>query len=144
MLQLIDGNNSSTSLTMLLRMAQSGAPGWIAGVDRQLSDLRPPGWSASGLIAIYVLVAIWALIPGWTRQFSVALGLFIAMASWLLIQGLGDLTSGNATDPNAGPLIVLLALAVIGAYSRDVYDDVPPLTAASEPISNSLLDSGSR
>ena len=143
-LQLIDGNNSSTSLTTMLRMSGSGAPGWIAGIDRQLGGLRPPGWTASGLIAIYVLVAIWAVIPGWTRQFSIALGLFIAMASWLLVQGLGDLTSGNATDPNAGPLIMLLALAVVGANTRDVCDEAPPLTVASDPIPRSILVSSCR
>ena len=43
------------------------------------------------------------------------IGAALAFASWLLIQGLGDLTSGQATDPNSGPLIILLALAVIGA-----------------------------
>jgi hypothetical protein len=143
-LQLIDGNNSSTSLTTMLRMSGSGAPGWIAGIDRQLGGLRPPGWTASGLIAIYVLVAIWAVIPGWTRQFSIALGLFIAMASWLLVQGLGDLTSGNATDPNAGPLIMLLAVAVVGANTRDVCDEAPPLSVASDPIPGSILVSNCR
>jgi hypothetical protein len=39
----------------------------------------------------------------------------------LLLQGLGDLTSGHATDPNSGPLIALLALAVVGATR-------PPIT----------------
>ena len=62
-----------------------------------------------GVVALYVLVAIWSLVPGWTRQLSLGIGMFTAFTGWLLFQGLGDLTSGQATDPNTGPLIVLLA-----------------------------------
>ncbi len=114
-LQLVGGNNNATSFTMMLRAAESGSPGWIAGIDRNLVQIRPPSWAAAGVIAMYVLVAIWVLVPGWTRQFSIAVGVVIALAGWLFFQGLGDLTSGKATDPNSGPLLVLLALAVVGA-----------------------------
>ncbi|MHB8518794.1 MAG: hypothetical protein ACYDBN_10740 [Acidimicrobiales bacterium] len=120
-LQLIAGNDSATSFTMMLRAAQSRSPGWIAGIDRHLVRLRLPGWVAAGVVAVDVLVAIWVLVPGLTRQLSVVVGVVIALTGWLLFQGLGDLTSGQATDPNSGPLIALLALAVAGAaYPRDV------------------------
>lgn len=117
-LQLIDGNNTPRSLTMMLRGAQSSAPPWIAGIDRRLARLPVPSWTMAGVVALYVLVAIWALVPGWTRQISIGIGVFISLAGWFFIQGLGDLTSGHATDPNTGPLIVLLALAVVGAISH--------------------------
>lgn len=120
-LQLVAAHNSASSLAMMLRGAQSGSPGWIAEIDQHLIRLRMPTWTAAGLIAVYVLVAIWALVPGWTFQLSVGIGVFIALSNWLLFQGLGDLTSGQATDPNSGPLIVLLALAVLGsAYPREI------------------------
>jgi hypothetical protein len=121
-LQLIHGNNSSSSLTMMLRNAQSNAPSFVAGIDRHLARLQMPSWTTAGLAALFVVVAIWSLIPGWTRQLSIGIGVFIALTSWFLFQGLGDLTSGQATDPNAGPLLVLLALAVVGAYSNDARD----------------------
>lgn len=119
-LQALDGNNSSGSFTMMLRAAQSGAPGWVGGIDRHLARLHLPSWTAAGVIALCALVAIWSLVPGGTRQLSLGLGVSVALVGWLLFQGLGDLTSGQATDPNTGPLIVLLALAVAGAYSRDI------------------------
>ncbi len=72
------------------------------------------------MVAVYVLVAMWSLLPGWTRRLSLGIGVLISLTSWLLFQGLGDLTSGQSTDPNIGPLMVLLALAVIGAYPNDV------------------------
>lgn len=117
-LQLVAGNNSSTSFTMLLRAAWPGSPGWISGIDRYLVRLHLPGWMPALVIALYVLVGIWALVPGWTRRLSIGIGVFIALTGWLLFQGLGDLTSGQSTDVNSGPLIVLLALAVVGAPSR--------------------------
>ncbi len=114
-LQLVAGNNSASSLTMTLRAAQGNSPGWIAAIDRKLVHVQLPVWVGAGLIALYVLVATWAIVPGWTRQLSVGIGVVVSLTVWLLFQGLGDLTSGQATDPNSGPLLVLLAVAVIGA-----------------------------
>ena len=140
-LQLLGGNNSSTSITMMLRPAQSGAPRWIAGIDHRVAQLHIPSWAAAGLIAIYVLVAFWALVPGWTRQLSIGIGLFISLTAWLLFQGLGDLTSGHATDPNSGPLMVLLALAVVGAYSRQIERQPHAVSAPSETTVRGFLAS---
>jgi hypothetical protein len=142
-LQLIDGNNSSKSLTMMLRAAQSGAPGWVVRIDRALVQLHIPRWTVAGVIAVYVLVAIWSLIPGWTRQLSLVIGISIALAGWLLFQGLGDLTSGQATDPNTGPLIVLLALAAAGAYSREINPQlVDEFASSTSPDQSILVPSG--
>ena len=138
-LQLVNGNNSPSSVTMGLRDAQSLAPGWIGEIDQYLVGLRLPNWTGAGVIALYVLVAIWALMPGWTRQTSLAIGILLALTSWFLFQGLGDLTSGRSTDPNSGPLIILLALAVIGAHAR-VVKHLPSTTrASSEPMAGAHL-----
>jgi hypothetical protein len=128
-LQLIDGNSSSKSFTMMLRMAQSGAPTWIARIDRHLVRVHIPGWTGAAVIASYLLVALWSLVPGWTRQLSLSIGIVTALLGWLIFQGLGDLTSGQATDPNSGPLVVLLALAAVDACSRET--EQPPLFASS-------------
>jgi hypothetical protein len=39
-------------------------------------------------------------------------GVALSLDFWLLGQSLGGLTTGMATDPNTGPLFVLLALAL--------------------------------
>jgi hypothetical protein len=128
-LQLIHANNSGTSFTMMLRTAQVGAPGWIAGIDHHLSQLRIPLWFGACAIALYMLVAIWALVPGWTRQLSIGLGVFISLVGWVFFQAVGDLTSGQATDPSTGPLVILLALAVLGAYAHK-----PALVSLDVPV----------
>ena len=139
-LQLIGGNDSASSFSMMLRSAQSSSVEWISGIDGDLARLRIPGWSAAAVIALYVLVAIWSLVPGWTRQLSIAFGGIIALTGWLLFQGLGDLTSGQSTDPNTGPLIVILAFAVAGStHSRETAR--PPVTFAERSALVALANS---
>lgn len=127
-LQFVAGNNSTTSFTSALRNAQSGAPGWISSLDRQLIRLGPPRWASAVEIALFVLVAIWVLVPGWTRHLSIGIGSLITLVGWLVFQGLGDLTSGHATDPNAGPLVILLAFAVVGATRPRESSQISPAT----------------
>jgi len=144
-LQLVAGNNSSTSFTTMLRSAQASSPGWIAGIDRHLLRLRMPSWTVAGVIALYLLVAMWALVPGWTRQLSIGIGVIISLTGWLLFQGLGDLTSGQSTDPNTGPLVFLLAVAVVGAANPRQFARQPLHGAAMyEPVAATGLAVGVR
>jgi hypothetical protein len=82
---------------------------WIAG-----------GAAGNGLpiaIAFAFLSAAIALGVGtnhWARPLlwlSIALNLVL----WVVGQGVGELFAGGATDPNAGPLFILLALAMLPA-----------------------------
>jgi hypothetical protein len=43
----------------------------------------------------------------------VLLGVAMALDWWVLGQAFGQLSSGMATDPNTGPLLVLLALSIM-------------------------------
>ncbi len=128
-LQLAAGNDTGASVTGALRGAQSSAPGWIAGIDARLGGLHVPNGAVAAAIAVYALVALWALVPGRVRTLSLMLGVVLALSAWLLVQGLGDLTSGQSTDPNSGPLVVLLAVAVAGTTPRTA-GDRPQLQAA--------------
>jgi hypothetical protein len=46
---------------------------------------------------------------------SIAAGILLSLTAWVVVQGLGDLTTGQATDPTAGPLLVLLGVAAYAA-----------------------------
>lgn len=147
-LQLVSGNNSAMSFTMMLRSAQNGSPRWISDIDHRLQVLRAPTWIVAVIVAIFVLVALWSLVPGWTRHLALGVGIAISLASWLLFQGMGDLTSGRATDPNSGPLIVVLAVAVMGAsqtrprtqFHADAASDAQSDGAEVEPSLTSSID----
>jgi hypothetical protein len=48
-----------------------------------------------------------------TRRAASYLGLLLALAISVIGQDLGELYTGEATDPNTGPLIALIALAIL-------------------------------
>jgi hypothetical protein len=62
--------------------------------------------SLSVAIALGVATDHWAKPLLW---FSIAMNL----ALWVIGQGVGEIFAGGATDPNAGPLFILLALAML-------------------------------
>jgi hypothetical protein len=138
-LQIAAGNNTGTSFSRMFREAASDNGGWIGRIDTHLAHLHITNWYVAALIAVEILVALWVLVPGRTRQGAVLAGAMIAFSAWFLVQGLGDLTTGQATDPNSGPLILLLSLAVLGAggvveREPDGLSELPPtrqLTASS-------------
>jgi hypothetical protein len=98
---------------MLHDMA-ADAPGWIARLDSWLAGRISTGYVGC-LVAIELLIVVWTFIPGWARTMSVAAGILHSLAAWVVVQGLGDLTTGQATDPNTGPLLVLLGVATYAA-----------------------------
>jgi len=81
-------------------------------------------WAAQhGLLGVILLVAAMSLIGVgalWrrTRTLAVACGLALTAAMWVLGQDLGMLYTGQATDPNSGLLLALLALALLAGSSE--------------------------
>ena len=92
---------------------------------RILGDDRVGTWAAHhGLLLVILLVAAEALIgvgalARRTRVPAVALGLALTLALWVLGQDLGALYTGQATDPNAGPALALMAIVLL-AGSREI------------------------
>lgn len=46
------------------------------------------------------------------RRVALAGGIVVSLIFWEVFQGLGGVLAGDATDPGAGPLVILLALAL--------------------------------
>jgi hypothetical protein len=55
-----------------------------------------------------------------SRGAGVAAGFVLALAIWMFAQDLGQLYSGQATDPNTAPIIALLAIAILGTRRSPV------------------------
>ena len=69
--------------------------------------------SSALLAAAEYLVGVGALAPR-TRVAAAALGLALSLGVWVLGQDLGGLATGRATDPNTGPVLALMAIALLG------------------------------
>ncbi len=113
--QLTSGNDTGVMQRSMLRDMASDAPGWIARLDNWLAGRTISTGYVGALVAIELLIVIWVFIPGPARTISVTAGIVLSLAAWVVVQGLGDLTTGQATDPNTGPLLVLLGLAAYAA-----------------------------
>jgi hypothetical protein len=118
--QALPGQNTGTAVASALTGGTDSAPAWLASLDNSVG-----AWAAHhGLLLIILLVAAEALIgvgalARRTRTPAVALGLALTLAFWVLGQDLGALYTGQATDPNAGPALALMAIAVL-AGSREI------------------------
>jgi hypothetical protein len=118
--QALPGQNSGTAVAGALTGGTSGAPAWLASADHSAG-----AWAAHhGLLLVIILVAAEALIgvgalARRARTPAVWLGLALTLALWALGQDLGALYTGQATDPNTGPVLVLMAIALL-AGSREI------------------------
>jgi hypothetical protein len=89
-----------------------GQPAWVTWPVTHLASLL----AGQGLLAAILLAAAFAVtaLGLWGRSATarpvLVLALVLAAFLWLA-QGLGGLFTGGSTDPNSGPLLVLLALA---------------------------------
>jgi hypothetical protein len=75
----------------------------------------------SGLAAAEFLVGVTALSRR-TRTWALAVGLVSSIAIWVIGQDLGQLYSGQATDPNSAPLIALMAVVLLARFRTVVSD----------------------
>jgi hypothetical protein len=116
-LQVLPMNNSGADVASALQA--DGSPSWLAGFNSSLA-----GWiTRHGLLVVVMLVAAELLIGlavlyRKTVSVGATVGLLVALAIWVIAQNFGQLYTGQATDPNTLPLVVLMALALITGYSR--------------------------
>jgi len=106
-------NRAADATSEALKAASSGSMHWLASLQSSLAAS-----SAGHGEAIAVVLAILSLaiaVGVWTRlrREALLLGVLLSIAYWAFGQSLGGLTTGKATDPNAGPLFVLLALVLL-------------------------------
>jgi hypothetical protein len=118
--QALPGQNTGTAVAGALTAGTEGAPSWLASLDSSVGS-----WAAGhGLLLVIVLVSaeiligVGALVRR-SRTPAVALGLALTLAMWVMGQDLGALYTGRATDPNSGPLLALMAIALL-AMSRGI------------------------
>jgi copper(I)-binding protein len=130
-LQALPGQNTPTDLATAL--TGDDMPAWQMGLNNQVASHLLSAGTQDNWLLLVVLVAVGLCALGTPRMRTIAgwLGAVLATVFWFLGQGFGDLLSGQATDPNSGPLLVLLALALLGApLPVSAYDDEPELARA--------------
>jgi hypothetical protein len=110
-----------------------GEPGWLASLDRATASAAGThgGIICALLAVIFALIAVAVYVPAAVRPALVAAAV-IAAASWVLTENLGEVLTGTGTDPNTGPLLILLAVAYWPLASQDLASDQAHQSAGSQ------------
>ncbi|GEM_PF-299535 len=113
-LWLLPANRSSHAIREAMTSAAAGQPSWYAHFLHVLSSAAPQGgaqWAWAFALASLV-IGLGPLVARRVVWFFVA-GSVLELAYWVSGQALGGILTGMGTDPNAGPLVLLLALACV-------------------------------
>jgi hypothetical protein len=110
---LAPANRAPQAINGMISAMESGNPGWLAALDRDAASLvSGEGMAASVVLAAaLVLIAIGVYLPSPAAKAALALGIVVALVIWVFGEAFGMIMAGGATDPNSGPLLVLLALS---------------------------------
>jgi hypothetical protein len=112
-LWLLPANRAGGSISGAISGAVAGEPSWLAHLQLSVAHAFGNG-GGSVAVACAVLSFVIGLGPLVSRHTTVFLvaGAALALDYWVFGQAFGQPFSGIATDPNTGPLLVLLALAL--------------------------------
>jgi len=116
LLQLLPSQRGTAALHDQLGSAD-GTPAWLTSLHHLAGTVLSHAGSAPfiALVAAMVLIGVGGLAGRPWRTAAAVAGAVVATTFWVLGQNIGELYSDQATDPNTGPLIVLMALALVGS-----------------------------
>jgi hypothetical protein len=123
-------SSSANATTNSINAAPSGMS-WLSTVQDWVAN----GAKGNGLPIAIVLALVSAAIgiavaANWRPRQFLVLAIVLNLAYWVLGQGFGGIFQGGATDPNSGPLFVLLACVL---YSLVPFRGRIPSVATQEP-----------
>lgn len=118
-LWLLAANSSANATHDLISAAPSGAS-WLTSLQHAAANAAGGG----GLVIALILASLSAMIGvavaiNWRAKTFLAVAIALNLAYWVLGQGLGGILTGSGTDPNAGPLFIVFALALYPLIPAD-------------------------
>jgi hypothetical protein len=125
-LWLTPPSTAANGISNVINAAPSGMS-WLSTVQDWFAH-RASGngeWLAILLALVSVAIALGVLLDWHPRQALIA-GIVLALAYWVLGEGFGGIFAGGATDPNSGPLLVLLACSVYSLFPAEGSARVTP------------------
>jgi hypothetical protein len=127
-LWLLAVNSSANATRTLINAAPSGMS-WLSSVQSGFASAAKGNGLIIALVLAFLSFAIGiAVAVNWhPRRFLIA-AIVLNLLYWVVGQGFGGIFAGGATDPNAGPLFVLLACALwtLVPYDRSTTTEALP------------------
>jgi hypothetical protein len=115
--QLLPGQNSAYDIASAITSGASGAPAWLGSINSHAAILVSDSqlWLVVALALVMAAIGIGAFMPDYIRRRALYVGMSLSLIFWIVGQDFGAFYSGLATDPNAGPLLILFGLALLGS-----------------------------
>ncbi len=137
---LLPNNRTSTSVSSAITGMSSGEPSAYSHFLNSFgSQFGNSGvWTAWLLAIASLIIGFGPLLVRRPTPFLAAGGLLSAFF-WVSGQGLGGIFTGSGTDPNTGPLIILLALAMVPAALPDPVHLALPLRTGPLSVPRPVL-----
>ena len=112
LLSVVGSGRSPRALHQLVAGMNRGEPGWLTRIDLSSGSffLHHGTTAAIVLAVVCLIVAAGVFLPPHFTQATVILAVVMFAVIWVAVQNFGGILAGGATDPNAGPLVIVLAL----------------------------------
>jgi hypothetical protein len=125
-------NRAPQGLNGMIAGMEIGAPGWLDAIQRGAASLvAHQGLAASVAFAVaFVLIAVGGYLPRRPAMAAVVLAVVVGLIIWVVGEAFGLILASGATDPNSGPLLVLLALAYWPARTTAITTAITTMAAA--------------
>jgi hypothetical protein len=112
-LWLLAPNSSANATSKAISAAPSGM-NWLSRLLTHTANIT----KGNGLLIALVLAAVSVTIGiavgiDWQPRTFLWLAIYLNIIYWIIGQGFGGIPTGSGTDPNAGPLFILLALTLL-------------------------------
>jgi hypothetical protein len=106
-------SRASQAMRNVIAGMASGEPGWLASLDRNAANLvAGQGITVAVILAVVLaLVAAGVFLPVPAARAALVLAVVVAAVIWVVGENFGGILAGSGTDPNTGPLLMLLAAA---------------------------------
>jgi hypothetical protein len=113
-------SRTSQAMRNMIAGMASGEPGWLASLDRNAANLvAGQGTTVAVTLAVVLgLVAAGVFLPVPGARAALVLAVVVAAVIWAVGENFGGILTGSGTDPNTGPLLMLLAAAYWPATRR--------------------------
>jgi len=110
---LLAPNSSANATRDAIRSAPSGMS-WLSTAQHHAATMAAGNGELIAIVLAATSLAIGITVAAdWQARTFLWLAVCLNILYWVLGQGLGGLATGTATDPNAGPLVIVLAAALI-------------------------------
>jgi hypothetical protein len=123
-LSALPAQTTPDALAGQVLMGSTMSPGFLARPELALAERisRLSGGTALAIAAVIVAVqvgiAFGGLVTGRLRAIAAVLAFGFAALTWVLCQGFGGITTGEATDLATAPLLVLFAAALLSTGGK--------------------------